>query len=129
MRYLTVAELLWLHKLIIANHGGRPGVQDLDRLETAAAQPQRTYGGTDFYPTIAEQIGELAYSIVMGDSVVDGNKRVGHAAMEAFLMLNGYDMDSAGGEQESLVVDLASGRVAREQLSEWVKSHMRPLLT
>ena len=65
----------------------------------------------------------------MGDSVVDGNKCAGHAAMEAFLMLNGYDIDSAGGEQESLVVDLASGSVAREQLSEWVKSHVRPLLT
>jgi len=31
---------------------------------------------------------------------VDGNKRTGHAAMEAFLVLNGYEIEASVEEQQ-----------------------------
>ena len=37
---------------------------------------------------------------MMNHPFVDGNKRTGHAAMETFLVLNGYEIDAALAEQE-----------------------------
>jgi death-on-curing protein len=58
---------------------------------------------------------------------VDGNKRVGHAAMETFLVLNGAEIDAGLGEQERVMLDLAAGRIDRGQLSEWLRQHLKPL--
>ncbi len=51
---------------------------------------------------------------------VDGNKRLGHAATETFLILNGSEIDAPVDEQERLMLDLASGRLTREQLAAWL---------
>ena len=56
---------------------------------------------------------------------VDGNKRLGHAAMETFLLLNGSEIDASVDEQERLMLDLTSGRLTREQLAAWLVAHLR----
>jgi death-on-curing protein len=58
---------------------------------------------------------------------VDGNKRVGHAAMETFLVLNGAEIDASLDEQERVMLDLAAGRVDRGQLADWLRQHLKPL--
>ena len=50
---------------------------------------------------------------------MDGNKRVAHAAMEVFLILNAYEIVASVDEQERLMLDLAAGKMTREQLTEW----------
>ena len=51
-----------------------------------------TFAGADFYPTIASKASAICLSLVMNHPSVDGNKRVGHASMETFLILNGYEL-------------------------------------
>jgi death on curing protein len=58
---------------------------------------------------------------------VDGNKRVGHAAMETLLVLNGAEINATTAEQEQLMLDLAAGRIGRSQLTDWLGQHLRPL--
>ena len=53
---------------------------------------------------------------------MDGNKRVAHAVMETFLMLNGKEIQSSVSEQEQLMLGVAAGTVSREQLLEWLLS-------
>jgi len=50
MRYLTLGEVVELHRLILAATGGAPGIRDLGALESAIAQPKATFGDTDLYP-------------------------------------------------------------------------------
>ena len=45
--------------------------------------------------------------------------------MEAFLMLNGYEIVASVDEQERFMLDLAAGDVTREQLSDWVEKHIQ----
>ena len=59
MRYLTLAEVLELHRRIIQQSGGAPGVRDLGALESAVAQPRMTFGGSDLYPGIVEKAAAL----------------------------------------------------------------------
>jgi death-on-curing protein len=53
----------------------------------------------------------------------DGNKRIGHAAMEVFLLLNGHEIDASVDEQEQIIIEVASGKVSRIELGEWLRQH------
>jgi death-on-curing protein len=65
--------------------------------------------------------------LVHGHAFVDGNKRVGHAAMETFLVLNGVEIDASVDDQERIMLDLASGRSDRTVLLDWLRQHLKPL--
>jgi Fic family protein len=52
------------------------------------------FGGRDLYPTLAEKAAALALSLAGNHPFVDGNKRVAHAAMEVFLVLNGREIEA-----------------------------------
>jgi death on curing protein len=127
MRYLTLGEVVELHRRIVGATGSASGIRDLGALESAIAQLKAAFGAVDLYPTIEAKAAALSFALVQGHAFVDGNKRVGHAAMEAFLVLNGSEIEAAVAEQEQLVLDLAAGRVTRGQLTDWVRQHVRPL--
>jgi death-on-curing protein len=55
MRYLTLAELIELHCRIIEQSGGAEGLRDLGLAESALAQPQMSFGGSELYSTLAEK--------------------------------------------------------------------------
>jgi death-on-curing protein len=54
----------------------------------------------------------------------DGNKRVGHAAMETFLILNGYEIKAPVDEQVQIFLDLAAGNLTRKAFTNWLKGHV-----
>jgi len=127
MRYLTLAEVLELHRRVIEQSGGAQGVRDLGAVESAVAQPQMTFGGQGLYPTIESKAAALCFSLVMNHPFVDGNKRIGHAAMETFLVMNGFELASDVDDAERRILDLAAGELSREGLLEWVASHIQRL--
>jgi death-on-curing protein len=103
--------------------GGSVGVRDLGALESALAQPRMTFGG-ELYPTIAEKAAALGFSLIMNHPFVDGNKRAGHAAMETFLVLNGYEIEAAVDEQERIILQVASGELGRDEFTDWLRGHL-----
>jgi death-on-curing protein len=127
MRYLTLGEVVELHGRVLQVGGGAPGIRNLGALDSALAQPRATFGGVDLYPTLVEKAAALCFLLVQNHPFVDGNKRVGHAAMETFLVLNGAEIDAAVDDQERLILDLAAGRIDRSQLTDWLRHHLRPL--
>lgn len=120
MRYLSLAEVVELHRLVLEAAGGSPGIRDLGALESAVAQPRMSFGGEDLYPDLAEKAAALCFSLVKNHPFVDGNKRVGHAAMETFLVLNGFEIQATVDEQESLMLALAEGELGRPELVRWI---------
>lgn len=126
MRYLTLAEVIDLHRLVIARSGGANGVRDSGVLESAVAQPKMDFDGADLYPTIETKAGALCFSLVGNHPFVDGNKRIGHAAMETFLVLNGFELRADIDESEEVMLALASGQLQRDELVDWISSHIQP---
>ena len=120
MRYLSLQEILALHEKVIAQSGGIPGTRETAALESAVAQPEMTFGGDDLYPTIAEKAAALGHSLIQNHPFLDGNKRAGHAAMEVFLLLNGYEISAQVDEQEQIILSVASGGMSREKLGKWL---------
>ncbi len=60
MRYLTLGEVVALHRAIIESTGGAPGLRDLPVLESAIAQPRATFDGVDLHSTITAKAAALA---------------------------------------------------------------------
>jgi death-on-curing protein len=124
IRYLTLAEALELHRLLIEQSGGAEGLRDLGGLESALAQPRMTFDESELYPTIEEKGTALCFSLVNNHPFVDGNKRIGHAALETFLLLNGYELQASVDDAENVILSLASGSLAREELLVWIRAHI-----
>jgi death-on-curing protein len=127
IRYLTLGEVAALHRAIIETSGGAPGIRDLGGLESALAQPRAGFGGVDLHDSIHAKAAALGFSLTLNHAFIDGNKRVAHAAMEVFLVLNGYEIIAGVDEQERLMLDLASGNATREELARWFEDHVRPV--
>lgn len=95
-------------------------------MESVVAQPRITFGGRELYETLSEKAARSVLAH-LESPFVDGNKRTGHAAMETFLILNGYEIDAEVEEAEHLVLAVAAGQAGREQLTVWLRGHLRPL--
>jgi len=116
MRYLRLSEILYLHNCIIKESGGSHGIRNQGGLESALALPRQFFGETELYPSIIDKAAILCFSIIKNHPFVDGNKRVGHAAMETFLVLNGTEISANVDEQEQIILNLASSQMTREEL-------------
>jgi death on curing protein len=135
MRYYPALEIIYLtenfvkklHRRIIAISGNASGLRDENALLSALALPQQSAFGQDAYPSFAEKAAALGYSIIQNHPFVDGNKRIGHAAMEAFLLANGFILNADVDDEEALVLGIASGNVSRQELSIWIEEHLIPL--
>jgi len=124
MRYLVLGEVLDLYSRLMEQSGGLAGVRDLGMLESALSQPQMAFGGEELYPTLVDKAVALGFSLIRNHPFLDGNKRIGHAAMETFLILNGLEIEAPVEEQEKVILGVASGVLQREDWVRWLVSHV-----
>lgn len=83
--YLTVADVLGMHTVLMQRYGGAPGVRDPGALEAALFRPQSGY-----YDDVVAEAAALMESLAMNHPFVDGNKRIAFAAADVFLRINGW---------------------------------------
>jgi death-on-curing protein len=126
VNYLSVDELVRIHEAVIAQSGGSAGIRDMGALESAAAQPGGGFGDAEFYPTLAEKAAALCYAIIKNHPCVDGNKRLGSAAMKVFLLRNSFTIDADIDDRERVILSVAAGTMGREQFTEWLRAHIVP---
>ena len=83
--YLTVADVLGMHTILMQRYGGAGGVRDPGALEAALFRPQ-----TGYYSDIVAEAAALLESLAINYPFVDGNKRIAFAATDVFLRINGW---------------------------------------
>lgn len=128
MRYLTLVEILALHREIISVHGGSIGIRDIGSLESSINQPRVTFDQKDLYPDLVSKASAVCYFLVKNHPFIDGNKRVAHAAMEIFLILNGHEIIAEVDEQEQIMLRLAAGEMSQSDFTVWLKNHITDAL-
>ena len=74
--YLTAADVLGMHIVLMQRYGGAPGVRDPRALEAALFRPQTGYDN-DIVAEAAAQMESLA----INHPFVDGNKHIAFAAI------------------------------------------------
>jgi len=80
------------------------GLRDLSLLEASLAQPRQSFAGVDPYPGLTAKAAALDFSLIQNHPFVDGNKRIGHAAMETTLVLNGFELSASVEAAEAAVL-------------------------
>jgi death-on-curing protein len=106
--FLDLEDLLY----IAERATGTPvEVRDIGLLESAAARPRASAFGADAYPTLHDKAAALLHSIVRNHALVDGNKRLGLAAVIAFYGLNGRPLTMTNDQAYDFVIALASGEL------------------
>jgi len=125
--YLSLEQVLDLHRRQLRLFGGAAGLRDRGALESAVARPQMTFGGEDLYPEIEDKAAALMHSLVMNHPFVDGNKRVGAHACVLLLMVNGVEPTFSPAELTAITLATARGEVGAEALSIWLRQRTRRL--
>ncbi len=120
--YLTVADVLGMHMVLMQRYGGAPGVRDPGALEAALFRPQ-----TGYYDDIVGEAAALMESLAINHPFVDGNKRIAFAAADVFLGINGWRLKRAPMQiytQMMQMFELGTFDIAH--LDPWLRSFAVP---
>ena len=77
-RWLTSVHVRMLHTETLRLFGGRPGLRDLNLLESALARPQHVFGYRED-ADLADLAAAYAFGLARNHAFVDGNKRAARA--------------------------------------------------
>jgi death-on-curing protein len=126
VRHLTLAEVLELHARISREAGRPAAVRDIAALGAAVAEPRRTLARKEVHSTLDEKGAALAAAIAATRPFGKGDLAAAHAALEAFLLLNGRDLKARFEEAEEQLRGLAAGTRSREGFMAWIRERMAP---
>ncbi len=119
--YLTVVEIVAIHKIMIERYGGAPGIRDVGAIEAACHRPQSGY-----YAGIVAQAAALMESLGLNHPFIDGNKRVAFAATDIFLRLNGYRIEADAAVLHARIMRMfAEGRFELKHLDKMLREVTR----
>ena len=108
---------------LLKRYGGRSGIRDQNLLASALAQPKVTIGGKFAHRTLFDKASAYGYHVCMNHPFTDGNKRIAFVLMDIFLQSNGWEIVASEEEAYSLMIQLAAGKLAKSELSRWLKTH------
>ena len=124
-------EPAWLNRLVVdavhvdqlREHGGLSGIRDENALESAIARAKQRwhYEPRSDLATLAAAYG---WGLATSHAYRDGNKRIGFLAMAIFLELNGHRLEAPEPEVVQVMVGVAGGQIAEEQLATWLRAHL-----
>ena len=103
--YLTVADVLGLHAVLLQRYGGAAGVRDPGALEAALFRPQ-----TGYYEDIVTEAAALIESLAINHPFVDGNKRIAFAATDVFLRINGWRLQRSPMQIHAEMIEMLETR-------------------
>lgn len=126
MRYLEVAEVLWIHDYIIEHTGGSHGVHDQGLLESAVARPRVTFGGDDLYVTVFTKAAALLESLALNHAFVDGNKRSAITSATQFLLENGWEIVASNRELVDYTIYVVVNNPGIEAIASWLEDKSKP---
>src|SRR4030042_4939895 len=101
--FLTLGEVLEIHRDQIKRYGGDPDIRDLRLLQSAVAIPASSFGGQYFHGDLFEMGAAYLFHIVQNHPFIDGNKRTGAVAALVFLDLNGVTLAAGVKNFEQMV--------------------------
>lgn len=121
VEYLRLDDLIAIEARL-----GSPGIRDIGLLESALARARAPVFGDDAYTDLPEKAAALLHSLVTNHALVDGNKRLGYAALRLFLGMNDTYLDAAPDEKFDFIMAVADGTMRDvTEIATWIEQHLR----
>ncbi len=123
IKFLNKEIVLAFHQDQLNLYGGKSQVRDEKLLESALAQPEATFEGDYVHTDLFQMAAAYGFHLCQNHPFYDGNKRIALIAMYTFLYVNGYQIKADKKSLYAIVMDLASGKVGKAELAEYLKKH------
>lgn len=120
--FLTLAEILEIHKNQIELYGGTAEVRDLGLLQSAISQPQMTFQNKYLHNDIYLQAAAYAFHISQNHPFADGNKRTALTSALVFLELNGISLNDPKQKLLDGMLNIAEGKMDKEGFAKVLNS-------
>ena len=117
---MTKKAALAIHGILLAEHGGKPGILNEGLLDAAMDAPRNHF--TCEQPPITRLAAIYAHGLIQNHAFVDGNKRVAFTVAVTFLELNGFRLEASEQDAFSAMDDLSAGRLSRDEFESWLKA-------
>jgi death-on-curing protein len=124
--FLTLDEIIAIHRDQIARYGGSEGVRDWGLLHSALAMPAAGFGGKFLHSDLCEMAAAYLFHIVQNHPFIDGNKRVGSVAAFVFLALNNMRLTAEEEAYADLVLSVARGETPKSMVAEFFRRDTTP---
>lgn len=115
--FLTLDEVIEIHREIIEQYGGSLGIRDLGLLKSAVAMPRARVGDQYFHSDLFEMAKAYLFQIVRNHPFIDGNKRTGAMAAYTFLKLNRVNLTARESGFERIVRRVAEGKMGKASVT------------
>ncbi len=126
IKYITVNEIITLHKQILDETGGEYGILNYGNLEFIVDFTKSQIFSMKIRDIF--YLGALiARGIISGHPFVDGNKRAGIEATDLFLIKNGYYLDMTTKDGVDFTISIAKNEMDLESIRNWLKEHSRKI--
>ena len=119
--FLTLEEVVAIHRDQIERYGGSLGVRDWGLLKSAVAMPPAAFGGQYLHTDLSEMAAAYLFHIVQNHPFIDGNKRVGAVAADVFLALNDTALVANEDDYAELVLAVARGETSKSAVAEFFR--------
>jgi len=126
IKYLVLEEIEEIHEMMLENYGGLSGIRDKNLLESLVEHPKMTIDGQDLYRSIYEKAAAYLYLIVRNHPFIDGNKRTAVVSTIIFLKGNEIWISFQKNDLEEIVVEVAKGKIGKEELAYFFEFGKRP---
>lgn len=125
-------DLVNLNRRLIQLYGGTwiapDNVRNNNSLEWVLEAIQYPLFSVDQYPTLSHKAAALAWIIIDDHVFFDGCKRTGMAAMEIFIIRNGFGILASGNEIRDAALTIAmraEKQYTLELFTEWIGQKIR----
>lgn len=86
--------------------------------------PRQQFGGGYLHEDLAAMAAAYLFHIAQNHPFIDGNKRAAVMSALAFLSVNEVELTMALQELEAVTLKVAAGELAKEKLTNWIRSHV-----
>ena len=124
--FLSLAEVLEIHRDQIERYGGEPGIRDIGLLQSALAMPATGFGGRYLHEDLFEMAAAYLFHIARNHPFIDGNKRTAAVAALVFLALNDIEVNASESAFEKAVISAAEGRWDKSRIAGFFRKHSKP---
>lgn len=127
-RFITKKQVVILHKILIEQYGGSHGIRDEGLLDSALEMPRSGFGSEYFHKSIFDKASAYLFHLVKNHPFIDGNKRIGFACADTFLIANGYSLKKENQKEiYDLVMSVASNNfITKENISLFLENNSHP---
>ena len=125
--FLTLDEVIEIHKDQIQRYGGHIGIRDLELLKSSINMPAASFGGEYLHTDVYEMAAAYLFHIIRNHPFMDGNKRTGVVSALVFLILNGIEFTADEDKLEKMVVSVAEGKSGKSEIAQFFRDNSQPL--